>query len=109
PQRPDTTSVYAPPAVSAARTPESTDVRGPYVAPADLLVTEPAFRSQQAATEKEPFAAVYEADRAPVSSPGEWGVLVVTRVGGNLVAAPTTVTVRQDDPIPAVGEKAPVV
>jgi hypothetical protein len=105
----DNSFVYGPTAVYVARTPESKDVRGPYVAPADLLVTEPAFRSQQAATEKDPFAAVYEADRVPFSSPGEWSVLVVTRVGDSLVAAPTSVTVRQDDPIPAVGEKAPVV
>jgi hypothetical protein len=105
----DNSFVYGPTAVYVARTPESTDVRGPYVAPADLLVTEPAFRSQQAATEKDPFAAVYEADRVPFSAPGEWSVLVVTRVGGNLVAAPTSVTVREDDPIPAVGDKAPVV
>jgi hypothetical protein len=101
--------VYGPTAIYVARSPESTDVRGPYVAPADLLVTEPAFRSQQAATEQDPFAAVYEADRVPFSSPGQWAVLVVTRVGGHLVAAPTNVTVRGDDPIPQVGERAPVV
>ena len=101
--------VYGPTAVYAARTPESTDVRGPYVAPADLLVTEPAFRSEQAATESDPFAAVYEAEDVPFSEPGEWAVLVVTRLGGDLVAAPTNVRVRARTPIPEVGDKAPAV
>ena len=70
--------VYGPTAVYVARSPESTDVRGPYVAPADLLVTEPAFRSQQAATEQDPFAAVYEAERRPVLVGGPVG-----RAGGH--------------------------
>ena len=101
--------VYGPTAVYVARSPGSTDVRGPYVAPADLLVTEPAFRSEQAATESDPFAAVYEANDVPFGEPGEWAVLVVTRLGGDLVAAPTTVQVRRSSPIPDVGDKAPVV
>ena len=33
-------------------------------------MTEPAFRSEQAATESDPFAAVYEADDVPFSEPG---------------------------------------
>ncbi len=52
--------------------------QGPYPAPADLLVTEPAFRSQQAATEEDPFAAVYAA-RVPFESAGRHAILTVTR------------------------------
>ena len=36
--------------------------KGPFPAPADVLVTDPPYRSEQAATEADPFAAVYAAD-----------------------------------------------
>ena len=45
---------------TSPRTPGA-KARGPFVAPADVLITEPAYRSQQAATEGDPFAAVYAA------------------------------------------------
>ena len=82
--------------------------RGPYPAPADLLVTEPAFRSQQAATEGDPFAAVYAA-RVPFESPGRHAILTVTQAGDRTVAATGSVevTTPADDPIPDVGERAP--
>ena len=82
--------------------------RGPYPAPADLLVTDPAFRSAQAATEEDPFAAVYAA-RVPFESPGRHAILTVTRSGERTVAATgeVMVTTRARDPIPDVGEKAP--
>ena len=101
--------VYAPSAVYVARSPGSRRVLGPYLAPADLLVTETAFRSQQAATEGDPFAAVYQADAVALASPGTWTVLVVSKVTGRLVAAPAQITVRKDSPIPAVGERAPAI
>jgi hypothetical protein len=101
--------VYGPTAVYVARSPESRRILGPYPAPADLLVTEPAFRSRQAATETDAFAAVYEAEGVEFRSAGDWPVLVVTDVGGRLVAAPTQVTVQRDSPVPEPGERAPVV
>ena len=101
--------VYGPTAVYIAKSPESTEVVGPYVAPADLLVTEPGFRSQQAATEEDPFAAVYEAPAVELEQTGRHYALAVTKVDGQLVAAPAQLQVRRRSPVPAVGEKAPVV
>jgi hypothetical protein len=101
--------VYGPTAVYVARSPRSTNILGPYLAPADLLVTEPAYRSRQAATEEDPFAAVYSADAVELEQLGKWTVLVVTKVGDRLVAAPSQVTVRKDSPVPEPGERAPKV
>ena len=101
--------VYGPTAVYVARSPRSRDVTGPYAAPADLLVTEPAFRSQQAATEADPFAAIYEATGVEFSAPGQHSLLIVTRLDDQLVAAPTQVRVRKESPVPDVGEPAPPV
>src|SRR5215218_9914513 len=62
------------------------DILGPFAAPADVLVTEPKYRSQQAASEKDPFAAVYAAD-VPVPRAGVWNALVLSEVSGKRVAA----------------------
>ncbi|HTE64506.1 MAG TPA: hypothetical protein VK631_29390 [Solirubrobacteraceae bacterium] len=99
--------VYGKTAVYYARSPES-PAKGPFVAPADVLVTEPPYRSQQAATEADPFAAVYAA-QVPFSKPGKYSVMSVTIVDGKPVAAPAqlTVIVPADDKIPEVGEPAP--
>jgi hypothetical protein len=84
--------------------------KGPFVAPADALITPPAYRSKQAATEADPFAAIYAA-QVPFKKPGSYSVLVATTVKGKLVAAPTQVTVssHKADPIPEVGERPPAV
>jgi hypothetical protein len=101
--------VYGPTAVYAAPTPDD-PAEGPFVAPADVLVTEGRYRSKQAAQESDPFAAVYEA-QVPFAKKGSWAVLVVTQTGDTYVAAPTQVKVstRKADPIPDVGEPAPKV
>jgi hypothetical protein len=101
--------VYGPSAIYVARSPDRGSVRGPYVAPADLLVTEPAFRSQQAATEDDPFAAIYQAEDVPLPRAGRWAMLVVTKIGGRMVAAPSQIEVQEDSPIPDVGERPPSV
>lgn len=101
--------VYAPTAVYVARSPESKEVVGPYAAPADLLVTEPAFRSQQAATEDDPFAAIYQASGVEFERPGKHYLLAVSKVDGQLVAAPGQVQVRRKSPVPDIGEPAPKV
>jgi hypothetical protein len=82
--------------------------KGPYVAPADVLVTDPPYRSQQAATEADPFAAVYAA-QVPFEKPGDYAVMAVTLVNGKPVAAPgqLTVTTTAKDPVPEVGQDAP--
>jgi hypothetical protein len=86
-------------------------ITGPIPAPADVLVTEPRYRSQQAASEKDPFAAIYETT-VPTPKPGIFNVLVVSDIGGgDRIAAPMAIQVvsRKQDRIPDVGEKAPKV
>jgi hypothetical protein len=101
--------VYGKTALYVARAPHA-PARGPYVAPADVLVTDAPYRSQQAATEADPFAAVYAA-QVPLGKPGSYSVMAVTLVGGKPVAAPgqiKVITPAQDE-IPEVGERAPKV
>jgi hypothetical protein len=99
--------LYGKTALYVARSP-SAQARGPYVAPADVLVTEAPYRSQQAATEADPFAAVY-ATKVPFRRPGKYTVMAVTLVNGKPVAAPgqLEVTTRAQDKIPEVGERPP--
>ena len=101
--------LYGKSAVYIAPSPNA-KARGPYPAPADVLVTDPAYRSKQAATDTAPFAAVYGAHVA-FSKPGPWSVLTVTHSGGGLLAAPTQVKViqRSADKVPEVGSMAPKV
>jgi hypothetical protein len=83
-------------------------ILGPFPAPADVLVTEPKYRSQQAASEKDPFAAVYAAE-VPVPRPGVWNALAVSEISGRQVAALMSFQAvgAGADKIPAVGEPAP--
>jgi hypothetical protein len=101
--------VYGKTAVYVARTPDAR-AKGPFPAPADVLVTDAPFRSRQAASETDLFAAVYAAD-VPFDKAGTWSVLTVTQSGGGLVAAPAQVKVKREgaDAIPAPGEPAPKV
>lgn len=99
--------VYGKTAVYVADSPNGR-AQGPFPAPADLLVTDPAYRSQTAAGEKDIFAAIYET-RVSFKTAGRKSVLVVTKVGEQLVGAPTQITVkptRRDD-VPRPGERAP--
>jgi hypothetical protein len=84
--------------------------QGPFPAPADVLVTAGRYRSKQAATEADPFAAVYAA-QVPFKRPGDYSILAVTQSGGKNVAAPGQVKViaGRDDRIPGVGDPAPKV
>ncbi len=99
--------VYGKTAVYVAPTPED-PAEGPFLAPADVLVTEGRYRSRQAAEETDPFAAVYAA-QVPFEKQGTWSILTVTLAEDGLVAAPAQVEVKRDDEvaIPAVGERAP--
>jgi hypothetical protein len=101
--------LYGKSALYVARGPNA-PAKGPYVAPADVLVTDAPYRSQQAATEADPFAAVYAA-QVPFSKPGRYVVLAVTLVDGKPVAAPSRLDVitRAHDKVPEVGERAPKV
>jgi hypothetical protein len=101
--------VYGPTAVYLAPTPDQ-PAEGPFLAPADVLITEGRYRSRQAAEETDPFAAVYQAN-VRFDQKGSWAVLVVTQTGNTFVAAPANVEVstKKADTIPDVGEAAPKV
>jgi hypothetical protein len=99
--------LYGPTAVYVARTPDS-PAKGPYPAPADVLVTDVPYRSKQAATEQDPFAAIYAA-QVPFRRPGKYSVMAVSLVNGKPIAAPAAISVvpRDRDRIPEVGDMAP--
>jgi hypothetical protein len=84
--------------------------QGPYPAPADVLLTEGRYRSKQAATEQDPFAAIYAA-QVPFKRPGRYSILAVTQTGNRRVASPGQVQVVRaaDDRIPGVGDRPPKV
>lgn len=99
--------VYAPTVVYLARKGAKV-AQGPFAAPADLLVTDSPFRSQTAASEEDPFAAIYDA-RITLDEPGTYQVLTASKVGDQLVGSGGTVDVRRPSrvAIPDVGEPAP--
>ena len=105
----DGKAIYGPSAIYVAPAPNQ-PAQGPFAAPADVLLTQARYRSKQAATETDPFAAIYAA-QVKFSAPGTWAVLVMTRSGGRLVGAPMRIQVKTkaQDTIPDVGESAPKV
>lgn len=100
--------LYAPTAIYLAPSGGTSTALGPFAAPADLLVTDVPFRSETAATETSPFAAVYQTI-VPLEKPGSYDVLAVSKVGGENVGAGTQIEViaRGKDKIPNVGERPP--
>jgi hypothetical protein len=101
--------VYGKTALYVAPGPDQ-PAEGPFPAPADLLVTQGRYRSKQAATEQDPFAAVYGAD-VTFRRPGTYSILAVTKTGDKQIAAPGEIQVvaEDDDRIPGVGDPAPKV
>jgi hypothetical protein len=100
--------VYGKSAVYIAKSP-SDKALGPYPAPADSLLTKPAFRSQNAAVDTSPIAQIYAAS-VPFPKAGTWNVLAVTKQDdGAMVGAPAQVKViaKRKDPIPDVGQVPP--
>src|SRR3954454_13134942 len=106
----DGTPVYGPPAAYVAPTPDA-KAEGPFVAPADVLLTDRRYRSKQAATTADPFVAVYGAN-VKFAKKGKYAVLATTKKpDASLTGATGQVDVSSvaADPIPGVGEKAPKV
>jgi hypothetical protein len=106
----DGTPVYGKTAIYVAPTPDA-PAEGPFLAPADVLLTEARYRSEQAAKTEDPFVAVYGAD-VDFSKRGEYAVLAATRrPDGGLTGATGRVngSTPKADPSPAVGEPAPKV
>lgn len=99
--------IYGKSAVYVAPAPGA-PAEGPYRAPADVLVTDPPFRSQTAASEKDAFAAVYEA-QVPFKRTGTYAVLVVTHIGSRTYGAAASVKVipASRDTVAKVGRPAP--
>lgn len=106
---PESGFVYGKTAVYVADSP-SAKARGPFPAPADLLVTDPAYRSRTAAGGDDVFAAVYETF-VRFRRPGKQSILVLTRVGRTLVGATSEITVMATarDRIPQTGERPPAI
>jgi hypothetical protein len=106
----DGVPVYGKTAVYVAPTPGD-PAQGPFVAPADVLLTQARYRSKQAALTTDPFYAVYGAD-VPLKKDGDYSVLSATLGSdGKLLGAPGSIKVlkKSSDPIPQVGQKAPKV
>lgn len=101
----DNSFVYGKSAVYVAPTP-SDPAQGPFPAPADPLVVDSAFRSRGAAEEGGSLAAIYEAN-VPLSKPGRYAVLLVTKLPSGLVGAAAEIDVMRTSPIPAVGDRPP--
>jgi hypothetical protein len=101
--------VYGKTAIYVAPGPDK-PAQGPFPAPADILVTEGRYRSKQAATEADPFAAVYAA-QVPFRKPGNYSILAVTEANGKNLAASGEIKViaGRDDRIPGVGDRPPKV
>jgi hypothetical protein len=99
--------LYGKTAVYIAKDP-SQKALGPFPAPADALVTKPAFRSQNAAVESSPIAQIYAAT-VPFSRTGAYSVLAVSKQGDQLVGAPAQIEVKRRSKIPDVGERPPAV
>ena len=63
---------------STSRRRRATPAEGPFVAPADVLLTDARYRSKQAATTEDPFVAVYGAD-VEFPKRGQYAVLATTK------------------------------
>lgn len=98
--------LYGRTAVYVAKT-ENSPARGPFVAPADTLVTKPAFRSQTAASDSDPIAAIYSAN-VTFPKAGKQVVLVLTKTPQGISGALAPLTVK-DSELPRVGQRMPAV
>ena len=106
----DGVPVYGQTALYVAPSPDK-PAEGPFIAPADVLLTQKRYRSKQAALTSDPFYAVYGAE-VPFTKSGKYAVLSATKTSaGALTGATGSVNVlaKSADPIPAVGTKAPKV
>jgi hypothetical protein len=95
------TAVYVAPSANAP-------AEGPYPAPPDSLIAEPAFRSSTAAAEEDAIAAIYHT-RIPFEKPGRYEVLAVVKTPEGIAGAADVIKVERASSIPEVGERAPAV
>jgi hypothetical protein len=82
---------------------------GPFPARRESLATDAAFTSQTTATDPDAAKAVYVTD-VDFKQPGEYRIVAVVDEGDARVATRvTSVNARTHDPIPAVGDAAPLI
>jgi hypothetical protein len=87
----------------------SGQAEGPFPARRESLATDGAFISQTTSTDPGAAKDVYVTE-VDLKEPGEWRPVVVFDRDGDLAATRmTSLVARTQDPIPAVGDKAPVV
>jgi hypothetical protein len=96
--------VYAPTAVYMAST-QTSSAKGPFLAPADLIGVAPQYRSVQNAGPGA-IQAIYWTE-VPISHPGVFDVLTLTRAGGKLIASLGEIAAASSTPIPGVGQRPP--
>ena len=81
--------------------------QGPFPANAESLKVAPPFQSQTVKNDPDTARSIYVAN-VPFKKPGNYEVMGVVKFDGRLVATdPAPAQVTEDDPVPAVGEKAP--
>ena len=95
-------------AIYAAHGPDG-KVEGPYPARVESLETDPAFTAQTTSNDPDAAKVVYVTD-LPLDAPGEWRLVALVDRDGTLsgVRMPSIVA-SNNDPVPDVGEKAPVI
>ncbi len=85
------------------------EARGPFVARYESLEVDTQFRSQSSAADDDAAKTLYVTE-LPLPKPGKYEVLGMALLDGRLVAAASArplITVRADDFVPRVGERAP--
>jgi hypothetical protein len=87
----------------------SRNLKGPYVAREESLQVAPPFRSETVAKDPDAAKSLY-VSHMPFSKPGTYAVMGVAKLDGRLVATePVAAHVLASDPVPNVGDKAPVI
>ena len=81
--------------------------QGPFYASAESLAVAAPYQSQTVKNDPDTARSIYVA-KLPFKKPGNWEVMGVVKLDGRLVATdPAPAPVTRDDPVPAVGQKAP--
>ena len=81
--------------------------QGPFYANAEGLTVSPPYQSQTVKNDPDTARSIYVA-KVPFKKPGNYEMMGVVKLDGRLVATdPAPAPVTSDDPVPAVGKKAP--
>ena len=97
--------IYGATAVYYAASPGK-PAKGPLLAPADSLVTEPRFRSEQAVAEGDSVSSIYSTE-LELPRAGSYDLLVLTSLDGELFGAISSLKASDRVSVSEVGEPAP--